>query len=136
VSVDGVPDAVRRYFAAVNVDRFDALADLFADTIVIEMGSAPPRHGIADALAYYPKALADIPVHEDDPVSVMSSADGRRVAVEIAFSGTTGDGRPVKFTAVDLFDLDDTGRIVRLRSIYDTNTVREQLRAPSQGAER
>lgn len=133
--IDGVPDTVRRYFTAVNADRFDELADLFADTIVIEMGSAIPRHGIADALAYYPKALADLPVHEDDPVSVTSSADGRRVAVEIAFSGTTGDGRPVKFTAVDLFDLDDAGRIV-VRSIYDTATVREQLRAPSEGAER
>jgi ketosteroid isomerase-like protein len=134
--VDGVPDTVRRYFTAVNADRFDELADLFADTIVIEMGSALPRRGIADALAYYPKALADIPVHEDDPVSVMASADGRRVAVEIAFSGTTGDGRAVTFTAVDLFDLDAGGRIVRLRSIYDTATVREQLRAPHDGAER
>jgi ketosteroid isomerase-like protein len=132
----GAPDTVRRYFAAVNADRFDDLARLFADSIVIEMGSALPRHGIADALAYYPKALADLPVHEDDPVSVMSSADGRRVAVEIAFSGTTGDGRRVKFTAVDLFDLDDTGRILRLRSIYDTNAVREQMRAPSERAGR
>lgn len=123
-------DVVRRYFAAVNEDRFDDLGDLFAPDIVLEMGGAARREGVADAIGYYPRALAALPVHDDEAVSTLTSDDGRRVAVEIVFTGTTGDGRPLVFPAVDLFDLDEDGRISRLRSFYDTTYVATALRPP------
>lgn len=123
-----IAPAVAAYFEAVNADRFGDLRDLFVADVVMEMAGSAPRVGVDAALAYYPLALASLPVHHDEPVSVMTSPDGRQVAVEIAFRGTTDDGRQVAFTAVDLFDLDDTGRIARLRSIYDTKPVVEQLR--------
>jgi ketosteroid isomerase-like protein len=81
------------------------------------------------AIAYYPLALAPLPRHYDDPISMVCSDDRRRVAVEIAFTGTTAGGRPVEFSAVDLFDLDDDGRVSRLRSFYDTARVARQLQA-------
>jgi ketosteroid isomerase-like protein len=123
-----VPSAISAYFAAVNHDRFDDLRAVFADDVVMDMVGSAVREGVDAALAYYPRALASLPVHEDEPVSVMTSADRRHVAVEIAFRGTTTDGRTVAFTAVDLFDLDENGRISRLRSIYDTKPVIEQIR--------
>jgi ketosteroid isomerase-like protein len=125
-----VPDVVRRYFAAVNGDRFDDLRDVFAPDVVLEMAGSARRDGVDAALGYYPRALSALPVHDDEPVSVLTSDDGRRIAVEIAFTGTTTDGRPVVFAAVDLFDVDEQGRVARLRSFYDTNLVAAALRPP------
>ena len=128
--VEPVPEAVRAYFEAINHDRFDELREIFAADIELAMAGAAPRRGVDAAIAYYPRALADLPVHEDAPRQVLTSADGRRCAVEIAFTGTTTDGRPLVFDAVDLFELDGRGRVARLRSFYDTSAVAAQLRPP------
>ncbi len=87
------------------------------------------KKGIEAAVAYYPAALAPLPQHVDEPVHIAVSDEGRRVAVEIAFEGSTQSGRSVVFTAVDLFDLADDGRIERLRSFYDTADVARQLQS-------
>lgn len=121
------PAAVLQYFEFINVDRFEQLRELFHDDIEISMGSASTRRGVDAAVAFYPLALAQLPQHVDDPVDIITSDDGRRCSVEIAFTGGTADGVTVGFTAVDLFDLDDSGRIVRLRSFYDTAEVARQL---------
>jgi ketosteroid isomerase-like protein len=122
-----IPAAVTAYFDAINADRFGDLRSVFAPDIVIQMGGAAPRVGVDAAIAYYPRALATIPVHRDEPVAVLVGADGRKVSVEIAFTGRTSDDRPVDFSAVDLFDLDADGRVTRLRSFYDTAAVVRQL---------
>jgi ketosteroid isomerase-like protein len=127
MELEQVPDVVRAYFDAINADRFEDLRDVFAADVVLEMAGAAARVGVDAAVAYYPRALAALPEHEDDPVAVLASADGHRVAVEIAFTGRTADGRPVAFTAVDLFDVDPAGRVARLRSFYDTNAVARQI---------
>ena len=93
------------------------------------MAGARARTGIEAAVAYYPAALAPLPQHVDEPVHIAVSDEGRRVAVEIAFEGSTQSGRSVVFTAVDLFDLADDGRIERLRSFYDTADVARQLQS-------
>lgn len=124
----GVPDAIGRYFEYINADRFEELREIFAPDVRLGMAGAKERRGVDAAVAYYPLALAPLPQHVDDPVHVVCSDDRRRVAVEIAFTGTTTGGRPVEFTAVDLFDLGDDGRITRLRSFYDTAGVARQLR--------
>jgi len=48
--------------------------------------------------------------------------------VEIRFAGALASGARVAFDAVDVFDIDDGGRIARLSSWYDSHAVREQLR--------
>ena len=123
------PDAVRRYFECINGDRFEELRGVFAPEVLLQMAGAKARRGVDATIAYYPLALAPLPHHVDDPVSVVCSDDRRRVAVEIAFTGTTTGGQSVEFTAVDLFDLDDDGRVARLRSFYDTAGVARQLQA-------
>jgi ketosteroid isomerase-like protein len=129
------PDAVTRYFEYINDDRFDDLRELFAPEICLEMAGAPRRDGADAAIAYYARALAPLPRHVDDAVDIVTGppdGDGvRRVAVEIAFSGETADGRAVEFTAVDLFDVGDDGRIRRLRSFYDTALVARMIRPAS-----
>ena len=126
------PAAVARYFEYVNADRFEDLRELFDPAIRLEMAGAPRRDGVEAAVAYYARALAPLPQHVDDPVDVVTGpvtdTGDRRVAVEIAFTGETADGRLVEFTAVDLFDIGDDGRIRRLRSFYDTALVARLIR--------
>ncbi len=54
---------------------------------------------------------------------------GRTVTVEIHYTGKLENGQPIEFDAIDVFDLDDDGRIVRLSSWYDSHAVRRSLRA-------
>jgi ketosteroid isomerase-like protein len=48
--------------------------------------------------------------------------------VEITFTGALASGSRMEFDAVDVFDFDDDGRIVRLTSWYDSHAVRQRLR--------
>jgi len=123
-------EMVSRYFEYVNTDQFHRLRELFAADVVLDMAGASERIGIEAALDYYPRALEPLPRHFDDPVDVVASEDGKRVVAEIAFTGETADGRPVEFTAVDLFDFDNDGCVVRLRSFYDTALVARLLHEP------
>jgi ketosteroid isomerase-like protein len=123
------PASVRKYFQNINADRFEQLREIFSDDIEMTMAGSSTRRGVDAAVDYYPRALAPLPHHVDDPVAVVTSDDGRRCAVEIAFTGETADGRSVVFTAVDLFDLGHDGRIARLRSFYDTALVARLLAA-------
>ena len=47
----------------------------------------------------------------------------------IHFTGELDNGAPMEFDAVDVFDLDGDGRIVKLSSWYDSHAVRKTLRA-------
>lgn len=124
------PGAITTYFACVNEDRFEDLREVFDDDIRLEMAGAPPRRGLDDAVAYYALALALLPDHDDAPVTVWVDPTHRRVCVEIEFVGATHEGRPVRFTAVDIFHLTDQGRIGWLRSFYDTALVARQIGPP------
>ena len=125
------PASVRQYFECINADRFEQLREIFADDVELTMAGANTRRGVDAAVDYYPRALAPLPHHIDDPIHTATSEDGRRCAVEIEFIGATADRRAVAFTAVDLFDLDDDGRITRLRSFYDTARVARLLAGDS-----
>lgn len=122
------PSSVLRYFEYINADQFERLREIFAPDIELAMAGAGPRSGVDAAVDYYPRALAALPSHLDEPVDIVTNPPQTRSAVEISFTGDTIDGRPVTFTAVDLFDLGPDGRITRLRSFYDTALVARMLR--------
>jgi hypothetical protein len=52
----------------------------------------------------------------------------KAATVEIHFSGALASGIPLEFDAVDVFDFDDDGLIVRLTSWYDSHAVRSSLK--------
>lgn len=120
---------VRAYFDAVNARDFDALSALFADDVELRPVGSAPRHGRDEAAAYYPSLLAGFE-HSHDAV-VRAHVAGDVVTAEIRFEGRTVAGADVAFDAVDVFDLDDDGRITRLSLWYDTRDVARQVRAAS-----
>ncbi|GLZ45402.1 hypothetical protein Acsp06_15870 [Actinomycetospora sp. NBRC 106375] len=122
------PPAVARYFAAVNAEDWATITDVFAPDAALVSVGAPTRNGRDEIAAHFPKVLAALPVHHDEPTRVVVA--GTTVLVEIAFAGRTTDDRPVAFDAVDVFDLTEDGTtITRLSTWYDTAAVAKQIRA-------
>ncbi len=116
-------DPVSAYFDAVNAEDWDALAGLWAPDAELHATGARPRHGREAVLAYYPRVLAGYAEHLDQPGRRITEAS--TVVVEIAFTGTTREGRSVAFDAVDIFDLAGP-RIRRLSTWFDTVAVMRQ----------
>lgn len=122
------PQAVERYFAAINDEDWATIRDVFAPDAVLQSVGAPLRTGRDEIAAHFPRVLAALPVHHDEPTRVVVA--GTVVLVEIHFSGRTPTGDPVEFDAVDVFDLTDDGtRIARLSTWYDTAAVGRMVRA-------
>ncbi|HVV14643.1 VOC family protein [Amycolatopsis sp.] len=89
------------------------------------------RHSVVGgpaALAYFPALLANYAAHEDRVTRWIESAAA--VTTEIDFTGRLRDGRPVAFSALDVFDLRD-GVIAKVTTWYDTHDLRRQLRRPA-----
>ena len=119
------------YFAGVNEERYDDVAALFAPTGVMMAPGTRPRSG-DDIAPYYAAALAPYPEHLDDPQRVVLA--GATATVEIHFTGRHASGGTMEFDAVDVFDFDEEGRIVKLATWYDSHLVRRRLREISEPA--
>ena len=117
-------DPVSAYFDAINAEDWDALAGLWEPDAELYPAGGRPRHGREAIGAYYPRLLAGWTAHTDQPGRRITEAS--TVVVEIAFTGTTREGRPVTFDALDMFDLAGP-RIRRLSIWYDTAAVIRQV---------
>lgn len=121
------PPAVERYFAAVNAEDWATIRDVFAPDAELHSVGAPARRGPDEIAAHFPRVLAALPVHHDEPTRVVVAGDV--VLVEIHFSGRTPEGAPVEFDAVDVFDLTPDGTAIRrLSTWYDTAAVGKMIR--------
>ncbi len=117
-------EVVTAYFAAINSEDWDALAELWHDDAVWRATGARPRRGKKDVLIYYPRALALYPDHDDEPTRIIDAGD--TIVVEITFTGRTPGGKPVTFEAVDVFDFEE-GLIKGFSSWFDMDELRAQL---------
>jgi ketosteroid isomerase-like protein len=117
-------EGIEAYFAAINSENWDGLAELWDQDAEWRAVGARPRHGKEDVLTYYPRALALYPEHHDDPTRIIE--DGDTIVVEISFTGVTPEGKPVTFEAVDVFDFKD-GLIRTFSSWFDMDLLRAQL---------
>ena len=118
---------VHAYFEAVNAEDYAGVAALFADGGELTAPGISPRRGHEEIEQYVRDALRLYPEHLDRPTRTIVA--GSTVTVEIHFDGALASGARIEFDAVDIFDLDERGRIARLSSWYDSHAVRQRLRA-------
>jgi ketosteroid isomerase-like protein len=126
-----LPATLDAYFAGINDERYDDVGALFAPDGVLIAAGTPPRRG-AEIPAYFAAALRPYPQHRDDATRTILS--GSTATVEIHFTGRHANGGTMEFDAVDVFDVDERGDIVRLTSWYDSHAVRRRLREIIAGA--
>jgi hypothetical protein len=119
-------ETIDAYFTGLNEERYRDVAELFAPGGQLQAPGTAPRVGPDAIAAYFAAALAPYPVHSDTPTRRLPS--GSTVTVEIDFAGELASGASLRFAAVDIFDLDAEGRIVRLTTWYDSHGVRSDLR--------
>ena len=117
---------IQAYFEGINDEHYDDVGALFAADGVLIAPGVSPRVGPVSGLVLPVKALARYPKHYDDPTRVIDA--GSTVTVEIHFTGELDNGAPMEFDAVDVFDLNADGKIVKLSSWYDSHAVRKTLR--------
>ena len=117
---------LKAYFDGINREDYAAVAALFHPDGEMLAPGAGVRRGAAEIESYFQDALRPYPEHLDDPTRFIHA--GPTVTVEIHFTGAVAGGDRLEFDAVDVFDFDDEGRIVRLTSWYDSHGVRGQLR--------
>jgi ketosteroid isomerase-like protein len=125
--MNAVETTIHAYFEGLNDERYDRVAALFASDGVLIAPGTPPRRGPEEIERYFQAALRPYPEHLDDRTRTIVA--GSTATVEIHFSGALAGGTRIEFDAVDVFDLDDDARVVRMTSWYDSHAVREQLRA-------
>ena len=121
----GISTVIDAYFDGVNEERYEDVADLFADDGELVAPGTEPRRREAIA-EYFAAALKPYPGHDDRPGRILIA--GSTALVEIHFTGTTESGCEIEFDAVDIFDFDEQDRITRLSSWYDSHLVRSRLR--------
>lgn len=130
--MNALPPAVATYFACINAEDWEGLAEAFTPDAVIRPVGSQPRSGREAVVAYYPAILAGFGPHLDEVVRSLVAGDA--VTVELRFTGETRAGVPVRFDGVDVFDLDGSGRIRRLAMWYDTADVNRQVRGGTRRA--
>ncbi len=122
---------IESYFRALETEDEALLATVFHPELELVPVGSRPRTGCDSAIAFLRKVFERFPDHHDTPTRIIEAGDV--VVVEIAFRGTTAEGRSVTFDALDVFDLLD-GRIVKLVQWFDTAGLAAQLARPVGGS--
>jgi len=116
---------VQQYFASINSRDWPALREVLHPHLTMRVVGKGRLEGVGAALAYFETLLAGFAEGTDRPTRFLAS--GSSVVVEIDFDGRTVGGRPVAFSAVDVFDISD-GKIKSLSVWYDSLDVARQVK--------
>ena len=118
---DGAVARLRRYFEAVNAERWDDVVAAFAEDAVLTVPAQPPKRGHSEIRRFYEYVPRLFPEHYDDPVLVL--AEGDQAMASIEFTGRRPDGSAAHFWAADRFTF-EKGRITELLILFDPDQLR------------
>lgn len=118
-------DLVSEYLGALGERDLPRMLALFADGAVVHS----PLYGTQPAADFYPRLFADTADATLRLRAVMHAPGAGPVAFWFDFDWTLADGTPAPFTAVDVVELDEAGRIRALHIVYDTFRVRPAFEA-------
>jgi steroid delta-isomerase len=121
-----VAKAVKEYFAALRAMDIQACVDTFAaDAVSNDPVGAPPIVGhakLAEFFASITAAFKEVGLTEDE---VFIAANG--AAVKWTGRGTSRAGRPVQFEGIDVFEVNEAGKIQTLHAYWNPAEMVAQL---------
>ena len=126
VSPDKISRAVRAYFLAIRAMDPDAIANTFAEdgTTCDPMG-APPisgRAGIREFFVSIFKNFKSAALTED-----LVFVAGNGAAVKWTGTGTSASGKEVKFEGIDVFEINQDGKVQNIRAYWNPAEMIAQL---------
>jgi steroid delta-isomerase len=128
MSTESTPKAVSDYFAAIRAMDVNSWLATFADDAVSQDPvGAPPMKGHAALRQFFEGiagAFEKVGIFEDNVFTV-----GTEVAVKWTGRGTGKNGRDVTFEGIDIFELNDAGKIQTLRAYWQPATMMAQLQS-------
>ncbi len=126
VAPDKISRAVRAYFLAIRAMDADAIANTFAEdgTTCDPMGTPPVsgREGIREFFQSIFKNFKSVALDED---SVFVAGNG--AAVKWTGRGTSTNGSEVRFEGIDVFEVNDDGKIQTIHAYWNPAEMIAQL---------
>jgi len=126
VAPDKISRAVRAYFLAIRAMDADAIANTFAEdgTTCDPMGTPPVsgREGIREFFQSIFKNFKSVALDED---SVFVAGNG--AAVKWTGHGTSTTGSEVRFEGIDVFEVNDDGKIQTIHAYWNPAEMIAQL---------
>ncbi|HEY2650723.1 MAG TPA: nuclear transport factor 2 family protein [Solirubrobacteraceae bacterium] len=120
-------ETVDAYFVCLDTENWSRMRTLWCTDCELRAVGARPRSGLDEVIGYFSRLFTPWSRHRDLPTRLIRDCD--TIVAEVAFTGTTPDGRQVSFDAIDVFDL-QSGRIRTLSNWYDLAYVRRVLDDP------
>ena len=126
ISPDKISRAVRAYFLAIRAMDAEAFANTFAEdgTTSDPMG-APPisgREGIREFLSSICKNFKSVGLTEE---SIFVAGNG--AAVKWTGKGTSASGKEVRFEGIDVFEINQDGKIQNVWAYWNPAEMIAQL---------
>lgn len=126
ISPDKISRAVRAYFLAIRAMDAEAFANTFAEdgTTCDPMG-APPisgRQGIREFLSSICKNFKSVSLTEE---SIFVAGNG--AAVKWTGKGTSASGKEVRFEGIDVFEINQDGKIQNVWAYWNPAEMIAQL---------
>ena len=126
VSADSISRVVRAFFEAIRAMDADAWANTFAEngTIYDPAGSAPTegRKALREFVESICKSFKKVDLTEDHVFVA-----GHGAAVKWTGRGTSKNGKEVKFEGIDVFEVDEAGKIQTCWRYWNPNEMFAQL---------
>ncbi len=126
MSDETIPAAVRQYFAAIEKKDADAWVSCFAEEGTShEPGAAAPLKGHAILRQFLVGVLGAFETISMTGDHVFHS--GNQVAVKFTGRGTGKNGRPVFFEGIDVFEINQEGKIETMWGYWNPAAMMKQL---------
>ena len=126
MSVDQISRTIKNYFAALRAMDQRAWVNTFAeDAVSHDPFGAPPTCGhqkLAEFFQSVTAAFKEVGLKED---AVFIA--GNAAAVKWTGSGISQGGNHVHFEGIDVFEVNDAGKIQTLRAYWNPAEMMEQL---------
>ncbi len=128
MSTERTEKAVRDYFAAIRaMDVNSWLATFAEDAVSQDPVGAPPMRGHAALRQFFEGiagAFEQVGLFEDHVFVV-----GNQAAVKWTGRGTGKNGREVTFEGIDIFEINDDGKIQTVRAYWQPAMMMAQLQS-------
>jgi steroid delta-isomerase len=126
MSPEIIANAIKNYFAALRAMDERAWVRTFAeDAVTYDPVGAPPTHGhqkLAEFFQTITAAFKEVGLTEDE---IFIAGNG--AAVKWTGRGISQAGRKVKFEGIDVFEINDAGKIQTLHAYWNPAEMVAQL---------